>query len=52
MAKDSKRKRGRPLTRIVEPIPDTLENIAQAVVHPRSKAERDRIIQAARQVSG
>ena len=47
-----KRPRGRPTTRIIEPIPDTLENLAQAMVRPRSKAERARIIEAARQAAG
>ena len=46
-----KRKRGRPPTRIIEPIPDTLANIAQAIVRRRSKAEREQIIQAARQAA-
>lgn len=53
MTDDSgKRPRGRPVTRVIEPIPDTLENLAQAVVRPRSKAERERIIRAARQAVG
>ena len=44
-----KRKRGRPVTRIIEPIPDTVANIAQAIVRRRSKAEREQIIEAARE---
>ena len=38
-----KKERGRPPIHETEPIPDTLENVAKAVLKTRTKAERDKI---------
>ena len=38
---EDRKPRGRPARKIVEPIPDTFENVIKALVAPRKKEERD-----------